>query len=204
MSYIHRLIRKIRRTTTDKNKVFFTSELLALHTTAKVKVGEYTYGLPTVMHWGEKASLKVGKYCSFAPNVVISLGGNHRIDWVTTYPFSSLQETWPEAAMIEGSPATKGDVVIGNDVWVGYGATILSGVTIGDGAVVAACSVVTKDVAPYAIVAGNPARQIKKRFDDATIERLLRTQWWNWPDDKVRKNIKLLCSSAIDSIVNSN
>ena len=200
MSYIRRLIRKIRRRTADEKKLFFTDELLALHTSAKVKVGEYTYGLPTVMHWGEDASLKVGKFSSFAPNVIISLGGNHRIDWVTTYPFSSLPEAWPEAAMIEGHPATNGDVVIGNDVWVGYGATILSGVTIGDGAVIAACSVVTKDVAPYAIVGGNPARQIRKRFDEATIEKLLRSQWWNWPIDKIRKNIKLLCSNAIDSI----
>jgi acetyltransferase-like isoleucine patch superfamily enzyme len=200
MSYFRRLIRKIRRKTADERKVFFTRELLSLHTNAKVKVGEYTYGLPTVLHWGENAGLKVGKFCSFASNVVIMLGGNHRVDWVTTYPFASLPEAWPEAALIEGHPATNGDVIIGNDVWVGHGVTILSGVTIGDGAAIAACSVVTKDVAPYAIVAGNPAKQIRKRFDDAIIEKLLLTQWWNWPIDKIRKNVRILCSSNIDML----
>ncbi len=175
---------------------FYTKDLLK-GLGKLVEVGDFTYGNPKIMHWGENARLKIGKFCSIAENVVIFLGGNHRHDWVTTYPFPALSQDWPEAKDIVGHPATKGDVIIGNDVWIGYGAVILSGVKIGDGAVIGAMSVVRRDVEPYAIVAGNPAIEIKKRFDEKTIEKLLKLKWWDWSIEKIKKSVKDLCSNNI-------
>lgn len=149
---------------------------------AAYSIGDWTYGNPQVLSWGEAATLTIGKFCSIADGVVIMLGGEHCADWVTTYPFSVL---FPEAAHIAGHPKTKGNVAIGNDVWLGKNALILSGVTIHDGAVIGAGSIITKDVAPYSIVAGNPARHMKYRFDQSTINRLLEIQWWNWPLPKI-------------------
>lgn len=166
-------------------------------------IGEYTYGNPQVFYWGENAKLVIGNFCSIAENVKIFLGGEHRTDWITTYPFSALEfnKIWPEAANIKGHPKTKGDVIIGNDVWIGYSAIILSGVTIGDGAVIGAGSVVTKNVPPYTIVAGNPARPIRKRFPQKVINKLLKIKWWFWPIKKIKKHIPLLCSNNIKEIL---
>lgn len=166
------------------------------------KIGKHTYGEPLILHWGENSKLTIGNFCSIADNVKIFLGGNHRIDWVTTYPFNALSDIWDNAKDIIGHPATKGDVIIGNDVWIGYGATILSGVTISDGAVIGAEAVVTKDVSPYAIVVGNPAREIKKRFSDENIKQLLKIKWWDWEDSEISKKIHLLCSGNIDIFCN--
>ena len=157
-------------------------------------IGRWTYGKPKIMSWGEGATLKIGSFCSFAPDVKVFLGGEHRTDWVTTYPFSVL---WEIAKKFTGHPATKGDVIIGNDVWIGNGAIILSGVTISDGAVIGAGAVVTKDVPAYGIVAGNPARLVKKRFDEDIVQRLLKIAWWNWEDDKIQKYMPLLLNSDI-------
>lgn len=155
--------------------------------------GKFTYDTHLqVYHWGEGATLRVGAFCSFAPGVQIFLGGNHRLDWVTTYPFNVF---WQAGQGIEGHPSTKGDVIIGNDVWIGWEATILSGVTIGDGAVVGAGAVVAKDIPPYAIAVGNPAQVVRKRFDEATIQRLLKIQWWNWEDAQIEEFIPLLLNS---------
>ncbi len=161
---------------------------------AKYEIGDFTNGEPKVVFPHENVTLKIGKYCSIAREVTIFLGGEHRADWITTYPFSALFE---EAKHIKGHPATKGDVIIGNDVWIGSGATILSGITIGDGAIIAAESLVVKDVRPYEIVGGNPAKHIKFRFDDEMIARLLRIQWWNWDVEKVRANISLLLQDDV-------
>jgi acetyltransferase-like isoleucine patch superfamily enzyme len=98
---------------------------------------------------------------------------------------------------ITGHPTTKGNVVIGNDVWIGFGAIILSGVTIGDGAAIGACSVVTRDVPPYAIAAGNPAQIIRYRFPEEIVATLLRIKWWDWPEDKVKENLHLICSDSM-------
>jgi acetyltransferase-like isoleucine patch superfamily enzyme len=162
-------------------------------------IGPYSYGQPVVLHADEPGgvSLVIGKYCSIADGVRILLGGEHRLDWVTTYPFPALLEEWPEAKGVRGTPATKGDVVIGNDVWIGHGATLLSGVTVGDGAVIGAMSVVTRDVEPYAIVAGNPAVEVRKRFDEETVARLLEVRWWDWPVERVREFIPALCSGGV-------
>ena len=142
----------------------------------------------------------VGRFSSIASGVTILLGGNHQTNWVTTYPFMSFSE-WPSAARIQGHPTTKGDVNIGNDVWIGLDAFILSGVSIGDGAVIGARATVTKDVPPYAIVAGNPARVVKYRFDQATIQKLLTIAWWNWSDVEINRAMSFLLSDYIDEFI---
>lgn len=158
------------------------------------QIGKWTYGNPKIRSWGEGATLQIGAFCSIAEGVKIFLGGEHRIEWVTTFPFSVL---WESARDIKGHPKTKGDVIIGNDVWLGAEAVILSGVSIGDGAVVGARSVVTGDIPPYGIVAGNPARMVKKRFDDQTIARLLHIRWWDWEDSRIQKALPLLLNADI-------
>lgn len=155
------------------------------------QMGVGTYGTPIVHDWKEGTTLKIGAYCSIADNVQIMLGGNHRTDWLTTYPFYSFIKELPTPEL------KKGDVVIGNDVWLGSGCRILTGVTIGDGAIVAAGSVETKPVQPYEIVGGNPARHIRYRFDEAEREALQRLQWWNWPQALVEQAAPLLCSGDI-------
>jgi acetyltransferase-like isoleucine patch superfamily enzyme len=164
------------------------------------KIGAFSYGVPTVWWWHEPATLVIGKFCSFANAVEILLGGNHRTDWVTTYPFANISH-WPEAAHIKGHPATNGDVIIGNDVWIGYKATILSGVTIGDGAVIGAYAMVTRNVPAYAIVAGNPARTIRMRFPDHIIQQLLKVRWWDWDLERIRRSIPLLMQSDISKFL---
>lgn len=159
--------------------------------------GSYVHGTINI-YAHEGANLKVGAYCSFAANVTIALGGEHRTDWVTTFPFNLYLE---QARSITGHPASKGDVVIGNDVWVGINALILSGITIGDGAVIGANSVVTKDVPPYGIVAGNPARLVKKRFDDDLIDRLLKIEWWDWNEPKISESMPLMLSDNIEAFL---
>ncbi len=165
-------------------------------------IGDYSYGAPKVRFAGMGSTLTIGKYCSIADKVEVFLGGNHRTDFVTTYPFTAIEGNfWPEAAGLTGFAASRGDVVIGHDVWIGSGAAILSGVTIGNGAVIAARAVITKDVAPYAIVAGNPARHIRFRFFPETIEQLQEVAWWDLPEASVRKLIRILQSERIEAAV---
>ena len=163
-------------------------------------IGEYTYGSPQVRRWGETAVLTVGKFCSISADVIILLGGNHRTEWVSTYPFPAY---FDEFAHIKDCAVSKGDVVIGHDVWIGTGALILSGVRIGEGAVIAAGSVVVKDVEPYAIAAGNPARTVKMRFDQVTIDRLLKIKWWDWDIQRIKDKVDLLLSSNVKDFLES-
>ena len=157
-------------------------------------VGQHTYGTPSVGDWGEGARLVVGSFCSIGGGVQILLGGNHRPDWVTTFPFN---KRWEAASGYEGTPVSKGDVRIGNDVWIGNGTLILSGVAIGDGAVVAAHAVVTRDVLPYEIVAGNPAKHVRFRFDEETIAALEEIAWWTWEDSRLLEAMPLLLSDNV-------
>jgi chloramphenicol O-acetyltransferase type B len=156
--------------------------------------GPGTYGDLTVHSWGEGATLTVGSFTSIASGVQIFLGGEHRIDWVTTFPFNVL---WDSASARKGHPKTKGNVLIGSDVWIGTEALISSGVTIGDGAVIGARAVVTRDVPPYAVIIGNPAKVLKFRFDEVTIERLLSLKWWMWPHQKIEKAMFEMLSQEI-------
>ena len=166
------------------------------------EIGDWTYGNPSVMRWGTDHKFIVGKYSSIGPDVCILLGGNHRHDWITTsqLPAETFQayEKFPNAKNIENFIYSKGNIVVGNDVWIGAKSIILSGSTVGDGAVVAAGSVVSGEVRPYSIVAGNPAREIKMRFNESTIKRLLIIKWWNFSDEKVNEFSKLLCSDSIE------
>jgi acetyltransferase-like isoleucine patch superfamily enzyme len=159
-------------------------------------VGRFTYGVPTVITFGlAPPRLDIGAFCSIADEVEIMLDGNHRSDWISTYPFRVQLRT--PGAHEDGHPASRGPVTIGNDAWLARGALILSGVTIGHGAVVAARAVVTRDVDPYSIVAGNPARHARYRFNEETVSALLRIRWWDWPDSKIRSLVPSLCDVNI-------
>ncbi len=147
--------------------------------------------------------LIIGKFCAIAKGVeFIMNGANHRMNSFTTYPFNIMGNGWEKVApKLEDLPY-KGDTVVGNDVWIGQNVTILPGVHIGDGAIIGANSVVTKDVLPYRIVGGNPVREIRKRFDDETIDFLLRLKWWDWSKEKIFENLEILCGGDIEKIKN--
>ena len=168
-----------------------------------MKVGKYTYGAEfiKVKEWGEGAILTIGSFCSIAGGIEIFLGGNHRTDWITTYPFGHVYQNTFNSFSGEGHPSTKGDVIIGNDVWIGDGATIMSGVTIGNGAVIAAKSLIVKDVPPYSIVGGNPGRIIRYRFDENTIKTLEELAWWTLPDNIINSLTPYLCSNNTKQVI---
>jgi len=186
MNFFKRLIKKNK----NKNMVFTNQRKKYLD----YEIGDFTYGKPEIASYDKTTMVKIGKYCSFAKNVTIILGGEHRTDWITTYPFNKI---FKEANHIHGHPRSKGDLIIGNDVWIGYGATILSGITIGDGAAIGAHSLVTRNVAPYEIVGGNPIQHIKFRFLKKEIAFLLELKWWNWENQKVLENVDVLLQSNI-------
>ena len=179
-------------------------------TRPNILVGDYTYyDDPAGMQEFEKNVLYhfdfigdrliIGKFCSIATGVkFIMNGGNHRTDWITNYPFPIFGGKWTEAM-----PAwwpNKGDTIIGNDVWIGHSATLMPGVEVGDGAIIAAQAVVTSDVTPYAVVGGNPAKLLRNRFDAPTIDRLLQLRWWDWPIEKITEKVKEICSADIPAL----
>lgn len=166
----------------------------------QITIGAYSYGRPKVRFPESGAKLAIGRYCSIADGVEIMLGGNHRTEWATTYPFPAMSGLWPDAAGLDGADVSRGDVVIGSDVWLGSQALILSGVSIGHGAVVAARAVVTKDVPPYAIVAGNPARFVRYRMSEERIAALLRSSWWLLPETEIGRLIPTLLSERIEDL----
>lgn len=184
--------------------------LKTLVTSAKIKVGEYSYyhsftdpkdfekNVRYAFDFVDDA-LVIGKFCSIADGAVFLLnGGNHNIEAVSSFPFFIFGGDWADARAAE---VNRGSITIGSDVWIGHDATILPGVTIGHGAVVGAKSVVTSDVRPYAVVAGNPAREVKRRFSDADVDRLLATAWWDWPIETISAHVNALARSDIDAIV---
>lgn len=161
-----------------------------------VNIGTHSYvDGPINLYFSEGANLNIGKFCSIAAGLVAILGGNHRGDWLSTFPFGKDFE-----CSTPGHPSSKGDINIGNDVWIGMNSTILSGVTIADGAIIGACSVVSKDIPPYCLVCGNPATVKKQRFDDVTISNLIEIKWWDWPDSKISKAIPYLVSGNIGGL----
>ena len=163
--------------------------------------GKHVYGVPLIWNDTSNANLYIGNFCSISQNVKILLGGNHRTDWVTTYPFGHINKDIFNKFDGIGHPSTKGDDIIGNDVWIGEGVKIMSGVTIGDGAVIANNSHVVKNIEPYSIVGGNPAKFIKYRFTSEQIEKLLQIKWWYWNDEKINEFTPLLCNNNIDEFI---
>ncbi len=181
-------------------------------TNPNIIVGEYTYyddqrsckdfekRNVLYLYPFSKEKLIMGKFCSIATDVEFLMSSaNHRMDSFSTYPFSIFQRGWEEG-FDPGTLPWKGDTVLHNDIWLGYDATIMPGVTIGDGAIVGAKSVVTRDVEPYTIVGGNPARIIRKRFDDDTIQELLRIKWWDWSIETISKNVLAISDSDLDAL----
>lgn len=163
-------------------------------------VGKYTYGHDLIKQDQPKyGDLIIGAFCSIGAGLRVLCCG-HRVDWTTTYPFGHVFQSVFSSFDGRGHPSTKGSVVIGNDVWIGNDATIMSGVHVGDGAVIAANAHVVKDVEPYAVVGGNPARTIRKRFSDQDIARLLRLGWWNMSDNVINEIAPLLCSTDLEAL----
>ena len=167
--------------------------------------GRRSYGIVNIKikSWNEGAHLFIGSFCSIANNQIVFLGGNHRSDWCTTFPFGSIfKEEYPAGKVNgRGHPASKGHVVIENDVWIGAGCTIMSGIRIGSGSIVAAKSVVVKDVEPYTIVGGNPAKPIKKRFPSHIIDELLEIKWWDRSDEEINQIVPLLQTAPDEEII---
>lgn len=166
----------------------------------RVDIGEHTYGVPIINDYPYNESrLTVGKYCSLSETAIVMLGGQHPINHVSQYPFR-INWRLPGAGY-DGNPEPSKDTVIGNDVIINQRAFIRSGVTIGDGALVGANANVTKDVPPYAIVGGNPARVIRYRATPEQIEALLDIRWWDWPKDEVIASLDHIVSDDIDAFI---
>ncbi|MCR1919976.1 CatB-related O-acetyltransferase [Frisingicoccus caecimuris] len=146
--------------------------------------------------------LQIGKFCSIAcGSKFLFNSANHTLSSLSTYPFPLFFEEWElEKKDVTKAWDNKGDIIIGNDVWIGYEAVVLAGVTIGDGAIVGTRAVVTKDVPPYTIVGGVPAKPIKKRFSEETISALLEIQWWNWSEKRIARNIGAIQSGNIEQL----
>jgi virginiamycin A acetyltransferase len=210
-------MKKINRSGPDTSAIFPVDRIKSLCFIKNVVrkpniiVGDYTYYddpenpqdfernvLYLYDMYGDK--LIIGKFCAIAPRVKFFMNGaNHKINAFTTYPFGLFGQGW-EAGIPDIKDLTRGDTVIGNDVWIGYESLIMPGVKIGDGAIIAARSMVTEDVEPYTIAGGNPVRPIRKRFNDDVIELLQQLRWWDWDIEKITANIAILCSMDIDKL----
>ncbi|MDX2243069.1 MAG: CatB-related O-acetyltransferase [Leptolyngbyaceae cyanobacterium bins.302] len=192
----------------DQRRVCFIKPFIK---SPNIIVGDYTYYDDPIDPEGFERNvlynfgddrLVIGKFCAIATRVQFIMGGaNHKLDGISTYPFPIFGNGWEgELDTIMNLPS-KGDTVVGHDVWLGYDALILPGVSIGDGAVIGARSVVAGDIPPYAIAAGNPARVIKQRFSDADITRLLEIQWWNWDLEKITRNLSVIMHGDVDALM---
>ncbi len=181
-------------------------------TNPNIIVGEYTYyddpedpeGFErnVLYHFpflGDR--LIIGRFCALARGAkFIMNGANHRLAGFSSYPFGIFGNGWEPAAPGPGELPFKGDTVVGNDVWIGFDALVMPGVTIGHGAIVAARAVVTRDVPAYAVVGGNPARIIRMRFSDEVIARLLDIAWWDWPIEQVTRHLRAIVSADIEAL----
>jgi len=181
-------------------------------TRPNIQIGDYTYYDDSngperfeerVTHHYEFLGDKliIGKFCAIAKGVEFVMNGaNHRMNSASTYPFNIMGGGWEKSAPTLEQLPFKGDTVIGNDVWIGQNVTVMPGVHIGDGAIIAANSVVAKDVPAYHIAGGNPCKVIRKRFDDETIDCLLQLRWWDWPAEKLFANLEKLCSPDLEQV----
>ena len=196
----------------DNNKLVFLKNLV---TAANITVGDYTYfddqkngvnafETNNVLYNYDfsKVKLVIGKFCAIAAETRFIMTGDHKLDAISTYPFPIFGNGWENAFDIYNLPV-KGDIIVGNDVWFGYDSLIMNGVTIGNGAIIAVRAVVVKDVPAYSIVAGNPAKVVKMRFDDKTIKRLEKLAWWDWDINKITENLKSICNLNLDSLENT-
>lgn len=202
---------KIYPRTSDKQTVYLKNVV----NNANIEIGDYTMYNDFVQdpidfqknnvlyHYPvNQDKLKIGKFCSIACGAkFLFTSANHTLKSLSTYPFPIFFEEWGlDGKDICDAWDNKGDIVIGNDVWIGYEAVILSGVTIGDGAVIGSRAVVTKDVEPYTIVGGVPAKPIRKRFDEQTIEKLEKIGWWDWSEEQIRQNIGAIQAGDVDAL----
>lgn len=203
--------KKIYPRSSDKETIYLKSVI----TNPNIIIGDYTIYNdfvtdPTkfeqnnvLYHYPvNKDKLIVGKYCSIACGAKFMFtSGNHKITSLSTYPFPIFYEEWElNSCDITNAWDNNGDIVIGNDVWIGYEAVIMQGVHIGDGAIIGTRAVVTKDVPPYTIVGGIPAKEIRKRFSEDIIAKLIKLKWWNWDDVTVKKNLQNIMSGNINLI----
>jgi virginiamycin A acetyltransferase len=182
-------------------------------TNPKIIIGDYTYyddpedsenfERNVLYHYSfSKDKLIIGKFCALARNLkFIMNGANHQISGFSTYPFYIFGNGWEKVTPQDDQLPFKGDTLVGNDVWIGYESIIMPGVTIGDGAIIAARSVVVNDVPPYSIVGGNPAKIIKQRFTAETIKTLQEIAWWNWDINKISANLEYITSADIDTLL---
>ncbi|GMQ30759.1 CatB-related O-acetyltransferase [Algoriphagus confluentis] len=205
-------------TAPDKNQAFPLAgynRLCFLKNVVKnpqIQVGDYTYydDFEDVQNFEKNVKylfdfvgdwLVIGKFCMIASDVTFIMNGaNHLSKSISSYPFAIFGKSW-EKAMEGKSYPNKGDTIIGNDVWIGYGATIMPGVKIGDGSIIASKSVVTKDVEPYTIVGGNPAQEIRKRFSIEKIDQLLALKWWDWPIERITENVQHLTGDQLENLL---
>jgi acetyltransferase-like isoleucine patch superfamily enzyme len=177
-----------------------TSEVNVFDIGDRLSMGRYSYDKPRVRWYkGDTGRVSIGAFCSLADDIVMTVGGNHPVDWPSMYPFRI--KLGLQGAYIDGHPTPSKDIEIGSDVWIGRGARILAGVHIGHGAVVGAYAVVSKDVRPYAIVVGNPAREVRRRFSDSQVDAMLAIAWWNWSEKKILENIQYLNQPDIDEFI---
>lgn len=209
------MMTKIYPRTGDKQTVY----LNAVIKDPQIEVGDYTIYNDFVAdpllfeknnvlyHYPiHQEKLIIGKFCSIACGTKFMFNcANHTLKSLSTYTFPLFYEEWElEKSNITTAWDNKGDIVIGNDVWIGYEAVIMAGVHIGDGAIIAARAVVTKDVPPYAIVGGTPAKEIRKRFDAEVIQQLLILKWWNWSTDKIRQCLPYIAEGKMDELLTRN
>lgn len=188
-------------------------------TRPNIEIGDYTYyddpagaerfeQSNVLLHFPELYDdrLIIGKFSALATGVrFIMNGANHAMGGFSTFPFNIFGNGWENGFDTKTwTDANRGDTIVGNDVWIGMDTTIMPGVKIGDGAIIAACSVVTADVASYTIVGGNPARPIKQRFDADTVQKLLEVKWWNWSPEKITKNLDAIRGADLDLLVKAN
>ncbi|HAX79572.1 MAG TPA: Vat family streptogramin A O-acetyltransferase [Cyanobacteria bacterium UBA11372] len=195
----------------DQRRVVFIKNFIK---SPNIIVGDYSYYDDPVDPEGFERNvlynygsdrLIIGKFCAIATGVkFIMNGANHKLDGISTYPFPIFGHGWETAMDKLIDLPSRGDTIIGNDVWIGYDSPIMPGVKIGDGAIVAARSVVVKDVPAYTIVGGNPAGTIKQRFSDAEIAQLLMIRWWDWEIGKITRNIHLIMEGDIEALRNAS
>ncbi|MGJ8527461.1 CatB-related O-acetyltransferase [Maritalea sp.] len=181
-----------------------------------ISVGDYTY-YDDVEHATEFETrnvlyhydfvgdrLVIGKYCSLATGCTFLMNGaNHPLSSFSTFPFAIFQNGWGDGDVAQLAEQHRGDTVVGNDVWIGRDACILPGVKIGDGAIIGAKAVVSKDVPPYTVVVGNPAKAVRQRFDDKTVTKLLEISWWDWSPEKITTNLHMITNADLDGMINA-